>query len=209
MIVGVLDPKSDDRRRTILRSLCVNCPTALRVPLAASTALLFFLASMAGPAASLEPVVVSQDTARIELNPMAEIYDKTSDVFEISTPPNAAGIVFRRLSVRAQMDGKNQKWFVFELKNDTTESIERWLAPEPGAAAVSGVKPAGRPVRMVAVTPSIGSMLERIGGYQTDVFRLVIPAGRSVTYVVELSGSQPLPIFLWTPSAYAQTVGPR
>jgi len=158
------------------------------------------VAMMSGTAWALQPLPVGDDDSRIEVNSSGEFYADSGDALTIELAPNSEGVV-GRMWVRSRTDGSRPAWFVFALKNVTKASIERWLAPQQPTS--------GTGARLVAVTPSIGSLPERIGRDGADAFRLVIPPWQTVTFVVELSSSRYLPMYLWPRSANEQTPSQR
>jgi hypothetical protein len=154
------------------------------------------LAIISDPAWALQPIPVGNSDTPIEINAFGKFYTDSGDSLTIEVLPDSDGFV-GRMRVRSRTDGSKPAWFVFALRNVTNASIERRLAPQQHAS--------GSEARMVAVTPSVGFIPERVERNGVDGFRLVISAGKTVTFVVELSPGHHVPMYLWPSPSDVQT----
>ena len=166
--------------------------------------LFVFLALAAGlcPTMAIESVRVPLESQAIDLTKAFEPYHSESDRLLVSTAPGSDGIV-RRIEVRAREEGTHPDWIVFALTNDTGEQIERLLVAPHFRLVGSGVIwPDLGASRISAITASQGFPIERAESPDTDVFRLTLDPGTTVTYVAELQTPNLPQLQLWDPNAY-------
>ncbi|MBX9926817.1 MAG: sensor domain-containing phosphodiesterase, partial [Hyphomicrobiaceae bacterium] len=156
----------------------------------------------ADPAVAMKAISISPDQDRIEVTSLGELYDNRGDSLQIETAADA-GIVAGRMTVRASVSGSNPTWLAFALHNPTDKPIERWLTAERYTMFGSGaVWPDLDARRIEALTPSLGFVPERIRSDRSDIFRITIEAGQTITYVAEFSGQRFARVYLWKPLDY-------
>ena len=158
------------------------------------------------PAQALEPVEVSRQDIAIDLLPAVDLYSGQGESFQVTTVPAADGVV-RRFEVEAATASGSGNWAVFALANNTDEQLDRLVvAPHfklPGSGIIS---PDLGSRRITAITPSVGSALERQESTEADLFFVTIDPGSIVTFVAELSSDRLPEIRLWEPNAYKDTL---
>ncbi len=158
------------------------------------------LAPMASHA--LESIVISPDQDRLEITKLADFTEGRGDKLQVETAPGADGIA-SRMSVDAMVTGTSPNWVVFALKNPTDKPIERWMVVDRYEIIGSGVLWPDLDARQIErVTPSLGFVPERVADDQADIFRVTIGAGKTVTYIAELSSTRFPRIHLWNPIAF-------
>jgi len=105
--------------------------------------------------------------------------------------------------VRAKQEGARPSWIVFALTNDTDEQIERLLVAPHFRLVGSGVIwPDLGATRIAAITASQGFPPERDEAADSDVFRITLDPGTTVTYVAEVKTPNLPQLYLWDPDAY-------
>jgi diguanylate cyclase (GGDEF)-like protein/PAS domain S-box-containing protein len=163
-------------------------------------------ALLAGQVHALEAVSLSPDAQTIDLRGAIERYDKPGANIQVSTAPDADGIV-RRIEVRSEHPGGATDWAAFALTNPSDEQIDRLLVVPHYRLVGSGlIWPDLGARRVRAITPSEGFAPERLPSSEADVYRITLDPGAVVTYVAEL-GDRTLPeINLWQPQAYEDMV---
>src|SRR5262249_26082585 len=154
------------------------------------------------PAAyALKSIAVTNELDRVEITALGEAYEGRGDVLQIETAPSGDGVT-GRMSVRASTPGTNPAWFVFALTNTTDKPIERWLASDRYGMVGSGIVWPDLDARRIdAVTPSVGYVPERIKNDRSDVFRLTLEPGQTVTFVAELASDRFAPYSYGRPSS--------
>ncbi len=178
----------------------------------ACTLIWLFGASHAGFAAQTEPaapesdvlqsVRVTPDDDAIDLTKAVKRYGAQGDHIQVSTAPGPDGIV-RRIEVSAVQPGAKTAWIAFALTNDTTEQLTRLIwAPHYRLAGSGVVWPDLGSSRIRTITASQGNAPEREDRVESDVFRLTIDPGTTVTYIAELSSPNLPQIYLWEPDAF-------
>lgn len=156
----------------------------------------------ASRAYALKAIEVTPDQERIEITPLADLYEARGDSLQIETAPGVDGVT-GRMSVSAATPGTNPNWIVFALSNKTERPIERWLSAERYSIIGSGIVwPDLDARRIEGVTPSIGFVPERIKSDRADVFRVTLEPGQTITYVTELASERFQRIYLWKPLDY-------
>ena len=154
------------------------------------------------PARAVESVRVPLDSQAIDLTRAVESYSSQGDRLQVSTAPGSDGIV-RRIEVRAKEEGAHPSWIVFALTNDTDEQIERLLvAPHFRLVGSGTIWPDLGAIRIAAITASQGFPPEREESADSDVFRVTLDPGTTVTYVAELRTPNLPQLYLWDPDAY-------
>src|SRR6476660_1552154 len=158
----------------------------------------------AAPAQALKAIEINNELDRIEITVLGEAYEGRGDALQIETAPGADG-VRGRMSVRAATPGTNPAWFVFALTNTTDKPVERWLAEYRYGTVGSGIVWPDLDARRIdAVTPSVGYVPERIKNDRTDVFRLTLEPGQTVTFVAELASDRFARLHLWKSIEFEQ-----
>ena len=157
------------------------------------------------PAAhALKAIAIGNDLDRIEITALGEAYEGRGDALQVETAPGADG-VRGRMSVRAATPGTNPAWFVFALTNTTDKAVERWLTADRYGMVGSGIVWPDLDARRIdAVTPSVGYVPERIKNDRTDVFRLTLESGQTVTFVAELASDRFARLHLWKSIEFEQ-----
>ena len=129
-------------------------------------------------------------------------FDNQADKLQVSTAPDANGIV-RRIEVRSEDPEGASDWIVFALANPSDEQIDRLLVVPHYRLVGSGlIWPDLGWERVRAVTPSEGFAPQRVASSEADIFRITLDPGAIVTYVAELSDPKVPEIHLWRPGAY-------
>ena len=80
----------------------------------------------AAPAFALEAVSVAIDADTVDLGAAIQRFDNQPDKIQVSTAPDANGIV-RRIEVRSEGTEGSADWIVFALANPSDEQIDRLL----------------------------------------------------------------------------------
>ncbi|TPQ49225.1 sensor domain-containing phosphodiesterase [Prosthecomicrobium hirschii] len=129
------------------------------------------------------------------------------DRLQVSTAPGPDGIV-RRIEVRSSRQGASDTdWFVFALRNNSDEQIDRLLVAPFFRLAGSGlVSPDLGSSRIVSISTSQGFAPERQASNEADVFQITLDPRTVVTFIVEMKTSSLPRLLLWQPDAYKDTV---
>ena len=137
---------------------------------------------------ALDAIAITGDKDVIDLSQRGVFYEGRGDRLQVKTAPGADGIA-GRMAVKALTSGSNPRWVVFALSNRGNEPMERWLSADRYSLNGSKIfQPDLDKERIAQVTPSIGFTPERVASDKTDIFRLSLEPGATVTFVVELSG---------------------
>ncbi len=167
-------------------------------------ALLLLLCLGAGGAFAMKPIVLNGDVERLEITNLGDVYDSRGDTLQLETAPGPDGAA-GRMSVRASTLGTNPNWLAFALSNPTDKTIELWLTADRYNTVGSGViLPDLDARRIAAVSNSSGFAPERIKSDRSDIFRVTIERGQTITYVAELTSDRFARIYLWKPLDYEQ-----
>ena len=151
---------------------------------------------------AVQVVRVPPDVDAIDLGTAIDHYGAQGDKLQVSTAPDAGGIV-RRIEVSALQAGGQPAWIVFALTNDTDEQLVRLIVAPHFRLVGSGVVwPDLGSSRITTITASQGNAPEREDHVDADVFRLTLDPGSTVTYVAELRTPNLPQIYLWEPDAY-------
>ena len=151
---------------------------------------------------ALQPIAITGSKDVIDISRIGVFYEGRGDRLQVKTAPGADGIS-GRMAVKASIAGTEPRWVVFALANRTGETIERWLTAD--RYSLNGSKffhPDLDKGRIALVTPSIGFAPERIASDKTDIFRLSIEPGATVTFVAELLGGTYPRLALWKVAAF-------
>jgi len=158
------------------------------------------------PVFALEAVSVEVDADTVDLSGAIQHFPNQPDRIQVSTAPDANGIV-RRIEVRSENPEGSADWIVFALANPSDEQIDRLLVVPHYRLVGSGlISPDLGWERLRAVTPSEGFAPQRLESNDADIFRITLDPGAIVTYVAELSYPTFPEIHLWRPSAYESMV---
>ena len=158
----------------------------------------------ATPAAALKSITINGDLDRLEITNLGEAHEGRGDSLQVDT---AAGLdsATGRMSVRASTLSTNPNWLVFALTNPTEKTIELWLTADRYNVVGSGaIWPDLDARRIEAVANSSGFAPERIKSDRTDIFRLTIERGQTITYVAELASDRFARLYLWKPLDFEQ-----
>ncbi len=167
---------------------------------------------LSGSALALEPILLKQVTAKgqlkrandsqIDINKKGDFYIGKSKSIQVQTAADAEGIS-QRMVVRSKVGMAKPNWVVFALKNTSDQQMERWLVAPRYNLMGSGIFwPDLDRRRIMAVTPSVGFRPERIDSDETDIFRLTVEPGATVTFVVELTAGRFPVLSLWKAAAF-------
>ena len=160
------------------------------------------LTAFCRPAFAVQSVRVSPDSDAIDLTRVVERYSAQGDRIQVSTAPGADGIV-RRIEVSALEPGAQPAWIVFALTNDSEEQLTRLIVAPHFRFVGSGlIWPDLGSSRMTTITASQGAAPEREDSADSDVFRLTLDPGTTVTYVAELRTPNLPQLYLWEPDAF-------
>ncbi len=185
--------------RTPWQTLCAVAAAGRAAPALVLPFFLLFACLLihASPARALEPIVVDASRDSMDITVRGELYEGRGDRLQVETAPGPDGIA-GRMAVQATTPGTNPNWFVFALKNPTSERIVRELVARRYATVGSGVFwPDLDSARVASITPSLGYRPDRVADDQADIFRLSVEPGATVTFVAELSGINMPRLTLW------------
>lgn len=158
------------------------------------------------PAFALEAISLAVDADTVDLEGAIQRFENQPDKLQVSTAPDANGIV-RRIEVRSEDPQGSADWIVFALANPSDEQIDRLLVvPHYRLVGSRLIWPDLGWERIRAVTPSEGFAPQRIPSSEADIFRITLDPGAIVTYVAELSYPAIPEIHLWRPGAYESMV---
>lgn len=174
--------------------------------LALPVALLLMLCALTGSAQAMEAIALRLDAKVVDLLPAVERQTTEDGRFQISTAPDAEGVV-RRIEVPTSDGRSHGDWIAFALTNNTDEQVDRLIVAPHYRMSGSGLFwPDLGNRRIISLTPSQGFKPERQSAPDADVFLITLDPGSTVTFVVEL-GSAGLPqLQLWEPDAYKDRV---
>ncbi|MCR6633924.1 MAG: sensor domain-containing phosphodiesterase [Devosia sp.] len=158
------------------------------------------------PAQAFEVISVPEDVNAVNLSDVIEIVGGTDGRVQLSTAPDADGII-RRIEVLASEQGTNPSFALFALRNDSDQQIERLLVAPFFRLPGSGVfQPDLGDARITAVTPSAGIRPVKLTDPEADVFEVTLDPGATVTLIAELSSGALPELYLWQPNAYRDYV---
>ena len=191
--------------RNLMQLFCLVHQSALsgqqRMARACVAALCILMAS-ATLALAAETISISRDDTALDLTRASDIYTGRGATFQVSTAPDADGIV-RTIAVEALADAPSGNWGVFILANATSEQIDRLIvAPHYRLVGSGLVWPDLGSMRIVNITPSEGFSLERIDDRDNDVFAITLNPGSVVTFVAELASPTLPQLYLWDAETY-------
>lgn len=152
-------------------------------------AVILALLLLAAPARALEAIVIGPDQERIDITLLGELYEGRGDRLSVET---AAGQndVSGRMSVLAKTPGTDPNWAVFALNNPTDQTVTLWLmAQRYDMVGSQLIWPDLDAPRIENVTVSLGFKPDRVEDNDSDIYRLVLEPGSTVTYIVELAGT--------------------
>ena len=196
--------------------IVTRAPLAVRAASLARRALLVLMVALVsavtfgGQAArALQAIDVSSDAERVEITRAGEGYAGRGDQLQIETATAVDGTT-GRMAVRAQTPGTQPNWFVFALHNTSDRPIERWLVADRYTVIGSrAFWPDLDARRLVSVTPSVGLVPEQIRSDRSDIFRLTLDPGQTITFVAELSTNNVPRLNLWKPIEFEQKARDR
>lgn len=158
------------------------------------------------PAQAFEVISVPEDVNAVNLSDVIEIVPGTDGRVQLSTAPDAEGII-RRIEVLASEQGTNPSFALFALRNDSDQQIERLLVAPFYRLPGSGVfQPDLGDARITAVTPSAGIRPVKLSDPEADVFEVTLDPGATATLIAELSSGSLPELYLWQPNAYRDYV---
>lgn len=149
-----------------------------------------------------EMIAISRDDNALDLTRAVDIYQDRGAAFQVSTAPDAQGIV-NTIEVEATNPEGAGSWAVFVLSNTTSEQIDRLIvAPHYRLVGSGLVWPDLGASRIANITPSEGFSLERIENRNNDVFAITLNPGSVITFVVEMSSTTLPQLYLWEEEAF-------
>ncbi len=162
--------------------------------------------ALAQPALAFEVISVPEDVNAVNLSEVVEIVPGTEGRVQLSTAPDADGII-RRIEVLASEQGSNPSFALFALRDHSDQQIERLLVAPFYRLPSSGVfQPDLGDARITAVTPSAGIRPVKLSDPEADVFEVTLDPGATVTLIAELSSGALPELYLWQPNAYRDYV---
>ncbi|WP_068318558.1 EAL domain-containing protein [Polycladidibacter hongkongensis] len=173
--------------------------------LALALAVVFLAMIATGRSWALEPIVVPKNLDALDMTQVIEMHRTPSASLQVSTAPDASGIV-RRIEVRSA-SGEKHEWAVFALTNPSNEQVDRLLvAPYYKMAGAGVFMPDLGNRRILSITPSQGIPPKRETSTRADVFRITLDPGAVVTYVAELEVDSLPELRLWKPEPYKDNI---
>ncbi len=177
-------------------------------------ALGLLILSFSASSFALDPIVLKQHSVkdkakssldnRVNINKKGDFYLGKTKTIQVTTLADAEGIS-QRMVVSSKFGVEKPNWVVFALKNTSDQQMERWLVANRYNVMGSGIFwPDLDRQRIMAVTPSIGFRPERIESDQTDIFRLTVEPGATVTFVAELTRGRFPELSLWKTGAFEE-----
>ncbi|MEM7619405.1 MAG: EAL domain-containing protein [Pseudomonadota bacterium] len=164
--------------------------------------LIAFVLMSASLSHALEPIIIGEDQEQIDITIAGELYEGRGDSLQVETAPGADGIA-GRMSVQASTLGTNPNWIVFALSNPTNRRIERWLTADRYSIINSGILWSNLDSGyLTQLTPSLGFRPERIENDDTDIFKIELEPGATVTFVAELVSDRFPRLYLWKTPAF-------
>jgi diguanylate cyclase (GGDEF)-like protein/PAS domain S-box-containing protein len=161
--------------------------------------------AFAPPALALEPIIVGPNEDKIDITLLGEFYERRGDKLSVETAPSPDGIA-GRMTISAKTPGTNPNWLVFALSNPTDKTISRWLTAQRYEFVGSHVIwPDLDAPRIRDVTPSLGFRPERNDDFDfTDIYRISIEPGQTVTFIVELASASVPRLYLTSPATFGK-----
>lgn len=151
------------------------------------------------PAQALKWIEVGRDTDRTDIAPFATLHEGIGDSLQIETAPGTDGLT-DRVVVPATTPKTSPTWIAFALRNVSDTRVERWLAADRYSLFGAGIIwPRLDQKQIEAVTPSVGFLPELLPFDGTDVYRLTIEPGQTVTFVVEMTSDHVPRLSIWRP----------
>jgi diguanylate cyclase (GGDEF)-like protein/PAS domain S-box-containing protein len=162
------------------------------------------VAFAAAPARALEAIVIGPDQERIDITLLGELYEARGDRISVETAAAQDGVA-GRMSVSAKTPGTNPNWIIFALNNPTDQTVSLWLTAQRYDMVGSQVIWPDLDVpRIENVTVSLGFKPETVESDHSDIYRLVLEPGSTITYIVELSGPGFPHLYLANPSVISK-----
>lgn len=177
----------------------------MRSFLAFAFCLAFALFGLA-PAKAFEVITVPENVNAVNLSDVVEVVPGQGGRVQLSTAPDADGII-RRIEVLANQPDTNPHFAIIALRNDGDQQIERLLVAPFFRLPASGLfEPDLGDARITAVTPSAGIRPERMADPEADVFEVTLDPGATMTVIAELANDRLPELYLWEPGAYRDYV---
>lgn len=155
---------------------------------------------------AFETVTIPENVGALDLSAAIEHREGNNGRVQLSTAPDAEGIV-RRIEVQAAELGTNPNWALIAFSNQSDVQLERLLVAPYFRLPGSGVfAPDLGGKRINVITPSQGFRPERIEDREADVFSITIDPGATITMMMELEGATVPELYMWEPAAYRDYV---
>lgn len=160
-----------------------------------------------GPAWAVDPIDVAMDKPALDITGLVEFYPNAGERLQVSTAPGPDGIV-RRVEARATRPGdQGTDWFVFALRNNSDEQIDRLLVAPFFRLPNSGlIRPDLGSARINAISTSQGFAPERQASTEADVYLITLDPRTVVTFIVEMKTPNLPRLLIWEPDAYKDSV---
>lgn len=154
------------------------------------------------PSYAAEMISIARDDNALDLTKALDIYTNRGQTFQVSTAPDAQGIV-NTIEVEATNAETAGNWAVFILSNTTSEQIDRLIvAPHYRLVGSGLIWPDLGGTRIANITPSEGFSLERVESRDSDVFAITLNPGSVITFVVEMSSPTLPQLYMWEEEAF-------
>ncbi|KAB2849795.1 MAG: EAL domain-containing protein, partial [Hyphomicrobiaceae bacterium] len=162
------------------------------------------VASMAVPTLALDPVIIGQGVEHIEISKLGVFYEGRGERISVETAPDASE-ASSRVEFRAKVASANTNWFVFAIRNTTSQQIERWVTADRYSLIGSRFSlPELDSKKIESISRSYGFPPEQIRNDKADIFKILVEPGQTVTYGIELAAGRLPRLYLTTPLAYEQ-----
>ncbi len=174
--------------------------------LAAFGAMVLLLIFSIANALAAETISITRDSNALDLTKAMSIFRDRGETFQVSTAPDADGIV-RTIEVQADSRDTAGDWGVLVLANTTDTQIDRLIVAPHFRLPGSGlIWPDLGSERIVSITPSAGFSLERVDSTDADIFSITINPGSVITLVAELASPNVPQVYLWEEAEYKEVV---
>lgn len=167
---------------------------------------LFVLVAVYPAAQAAETISITDDIEALDLTKALSVFASRGDTFQVSTAPDAEGIV-RTIEVQATSPDASGDWAVLVLANTTDAQIDRLIvAPHFRLVGSKLFWPDLGSKRIVAITPSSGFSLDRVESTDADIFSLTLNPDAVVTLVLELASPKVPQLYMWEEANYKDII---
>ncbi|MCJ8323199.1 MAG: EAL domain-containing protein [Rhizobiales bacterium] len=156
---------------------------------------LFIAINAQTTANATENILVYPDARHLNISDYTSVYEPaTSVVVQVIRPADDEKKTMNILSA----DGSSPLWFSFALTNPSKVDIERYLVAPHFGGGNDGVfmpKLSGKRIEQLYSSQDKKPELQNIAG--SDVYSIIIPAEKTVTFVARVAQSLPNKLSLW------------